>query len=167
MIFRNWFQHVERIFHEYDNEYIRKNDSGFYMHPQDRHSPDYIRGRKVFSLYFKDNIIHFNQCFFTEYVPQMSSARRLERECDDELYCGMPFYLNTFHSQRQVLFQYSFNSRIIPCLHSTAAKTAHLYTYEHKSLIFHLCEMLLNRSFIIVIPKWRNVGASYTYKYKG
>lgn len=68
-------QHTERVFYETDGT-VRKSDSGYFLHPQDRHYSDYL----------------------DEFLPTENLISNVE-ECKYEFYCGMPFYFNLhYHS---------------------------------------------------------------------
>ncbi|XP_049542714.1 endoplasmic reticulum metallopeptidase 1-like [Anopheles darlingi] len=75
---RYYIFHHERNFY-WPNATLRKSDSIFYLHPQDRHTPELLQSE----------------------VPEWSLARTLDTECERELYCGIPFYINRYHRQTQ------------------------------------------------------------------
>ncbi|XP_058123615.1 endoplasmic reticulum metallopeptidase 1-like [Anopheles ziemanni] len=75
---RYYVYHIERNFYHH-NGTLRRSESKFYLHPQDRHTPDLIMDE----------------------VPEMVRATQLGDECDRELYCGIPFYQNSHHGQRE------------------------------------------------------------------
>ncbi|XP_065086204.1 endoplasmic reticulum metallopeptidase 1-like [Ochlerotatus camptorhynchus] len=85
---RYYVFHIERNFYE-PNGTMRHSDTHFYIHPQDVHTPDYIM----------------------DVVPEMQRATQLGDECDRELYCGIPFYQNTFHARRNVAWWLPANTR--------------------------------------------------------
>ncbi|ETN66277.1 hypothetical protein AND_001924 [Anopheles darlingi] len=74
---RYYIYHMDRHFYHH-NGTMRRSDARYYIHPQDRHTPDLIM----------------------DLIPEMAQATKLGDECDRELYCGIPFYQNTQHSQR-------------------------------------------------------------------
>uniref|UniRef100_A0A182P9Y3 FXNA-like protease n=1 Tax=Anopheles epiroticus TaxID=199890 RepID=A0A182P9Y3_9DIPT len=70
------------IFHQQRNFYwpngtLRDSGAIYYLHPQDRHTPALLQSE----------------------VPEWSAARLLGDECERELYCGIPFYINRYHRQ--------------------------------------------------------------------
>lgn len=68
-------QHTDRVFYNFDGS-VRKSDSGYFLHPQDRHYSDYL----------------------DEFLPTDNLISNVE-ECQNEFYCGMPFYFNLhYHS---------------------------------------------------------------------
>ena len=67
---------MERQFYDI-NGTIRKEDSKIFLHRQDRNNPKYIM----------------------KHVPEMINATLVGDECDNELYCGLPYYLNRNHHQ--------------------------------------------------------------------
>uniref|UniRef100_A0A182J4W4 FXNA-like protease n=1 Tax=Anopheles atroparvus TaxID=41427 RepID=A0A182J4W4_ANOAO len=72
------------IFHHQRNFYspngtLRNSNSIFYLHPQDRHTPELLQSE----------------------VPAWSAAQTLGDECERELYCGIPFYINRYHRQSE------------------------------------------------------------------
>ncbi|XP_050091027.1 endoplasmic reticulum metallopeptidase 1-like [Anopheles aquasalis] len=75
---RYYIYHMDRHFY-HQNGSMRRSDARFYIHPQDRYTPDLIM----------------------DLIPEMSQATPLGDECDRELYCGIPFYQNTQHAQRE------------------------------------------------------------------
>ncbi|EDS39430.1 conserved hypothetical protein [Culex quinquefasciatus] len=76
---RYYVFHLDRNFYEFGGE-LRKSDSHFYIHPFDVYSPDTI----------------------VDTVPEMERATLLGDECDRELYCGIPYYQNTYHARRNI-----------------------------------------------------------------
>uniref|UniRef100_A0AAG5D6A0 FXNA-like protease n=1 Tax=Anopheles atroparvus TaxID=41427 RepID=A0AAG5D6A0_ANOAO len=75
---RYYVYHIERNFYHL-NGTLRHSEAKFYLHPQDRHTPDLIM----------------------DVVPEMAHASQLGDECERELYCGIPFYQNNHHGQRE------------------------------------------------------------------
>uniref|UniRef100_A0A182QA03 FXNA-like protease n=1 Tax=Anopheles farauti TaxID=69004 RepID=A0A182QA03_9DIPT len=70
------------VFHQQRNFYwpngtLRDSGAIYYLHPQDRHTPDLLQSE----------------------VPEWSAAQPLGDWCDRELYCGIPFYINRYHRQ--------------------------------------------------------------------
>uniref|UniRef100_A0A182SEU4 FXNA-like protease n=1 Tax=Anopheles maculatus TaxID=74869 RepID=A0A182SEU4_9DIPT len=70
------------IFHQQRNFYwpngtLRDSGAIYYLHPQDRHTPELLQSE----------------------VPEWSKAQPLGDECERELYCGIPFYINRYHRQ--------------------------------------------------------------------
>ncbi|XP_040157740.1 endoplasmic reticulum metallopeptidase 1-like [Anopheles arabiensis] len=76
---RFYIYHCTREFY-HQNGTLRRLEGGYYVHPQDRYTGDLIR-----ELAVKSDL----------------SAVPLGAECDKELYCGIPFYQNTQHGQRE------------------------------------------------------------------
>uniref|UniRef100_A0A182LUP9 FXNA-like protease n=1 Tax=Anopheles culicifacies TaxID=139723 RepID=A0A182LUP9_9DIPT len=64
----------------HQNGTLRRLEGGYYVHPQDRYTGDLIR-----ELAIKSN----------------ANAEPLGDKCEKELYCGIPFYQNTQHGQRE------------------------------------------------------------------
>uniref|UniRef100_A0A182U8W9 FXNA-like protease n=1 Tax=Anopheles melas TaxID=34690 RepID=A0A182U8W9_9DIPT len=76
---RFYIYHCTREFY-HQNGTLRRLEGGYYVHPQDRYTGDLIR-----ELAVKSDL----------------SAVPLGDECNKELYCGIPFYQNTQHGQRE------------------------------------------------------------------
>uniref|UniRef100_A0A182M171 FXNA-like protease n=1 Tax=Anopheles culicifacies TaxID=139723 RepID=A0A182M171_9DIPT len=70
--------HQQRNFY-WPNGTLRDSGAIYYLHPQDRHTPELLQ---------------------TE-VPEWANARTLDEECERELYCGIPFYINRYHRQSE------------------------------------------------------------------
>ncbi|XP_053674195.1 endoplasmic reticulum metallopeptidase 1-like [Anopheles nili] len=75
---RYYVYHTGREFYHL-NGTIRRTEFGYYIHPQDQYTPDLIKDE----------------------VPEMARAVQLRDECERELYCGIPFYQNSHHGQRE------------------------------------------------------------------
>ncbi|XP_052873851.1 endoplasmic reticulum metallopeptidase 1-like [Anopheles cruzii] len=75
---RYYVYHIDRNFYHL-NGTVRRSETKYYIHPQDRHTPDLIQ----------------------DLIPEMAYATQPGDECDRELYCGVPFYQNTHHGQRE------------------------------------------------------------------
>ncbi|XP_052873852.1 endoplasmic reticulum metallopeptidase 1-like [Anopheles cruzii] len=75
---RYYIFHQARNFH-WPNGTLRKADSIFFLYPQDRHTPDLLQSE----------------------VPAWQAAQPLGEQCDRELYCGIPFYINRYHRRAQ------------------------------------------------------------------
>ncbi|XP_053676564.1 endoplasmic reticulum metallopeptidase 1-like [Anopheles nili] len=73
---RYFIFHHQRNFY-WPNSTLRSSSSIFYLHPQDRQTPRLLQSD----------------------VPEWSDAQQLGEECDRELYCGIPFYINRYHRQ--------------------------------------------------------------------
>lgn len=72
-----FFQHCDRTFTRFDNQ-VRKSDSGFYIHSYDR-----LGAKTVKNL-----------------IPEMENATKLSQECEQEIFCGIPFFLGLYHGNR-------------------------------------------------------------------
>ncbi|XP_055537804.1 endoplasmic reticulum metallopeptidase 1-like [Wyeomyia smithii] len=88
---RYYVFHLDRNFYSFNGQ-LRRSDSHFYIHPQDVHTPGYIM----------------------DVVPEMERATLLGDECDQELYCGIPFYQNTFHARRNVAWWLPAGKPVLP-----------------------------------------------------
>ncbi|XP_058123614.1 endoplasmic reticulum metallopeptidase 1-like [Anopheles ziemanni] len=75
---RYYIFHQQRNFY-WSNGTLRDTNSIFYLHPQDRHTPDQLQAE----------------------VSAWQAARPLGEECERELYCGIPFYINRYHRQSE------------------------------------------------------------------
>uniref|UniRef100_A0A182SHV9 Endoplasmic reticulum metallopeptidase 1-like C-terminal domain-containing protein n=1 Tax=Anopheles maculatus TaxID=74869 RepID=A0A182SHV9_9DIPT len=75
---RFYVYHCTREFY-HQNGTLRRLEGGFYVHPQDRYTGDLIRELAIKSR---------------------ANALPLGDECEKELYCGIPFYQNSHHGQR-------------------------------------------------------------------
>ncbi|XP_052892583.1 endoplasmic reticulum metallopeptidase 1-like [Anopheles moucheti] len=76
---RFYIYHCTREFY-HQNGTLRRLEGGFYVHPQDRYTGDLIR---EVALKFEANAVPLGD------------------QCEKELYCGIPFYQNTQHGQRE------------------------------------------------------------------
>uniref|UniRef100_A0A182WIW1 FXNA-like protease n=1 Tax=Anopheles minimus TaxID=112268 RepID=A0A182WIW1_9DIPT len=76
---RFYIYHCTNEFYHH-NGTLRRLEGGFYVHPQDRYTGDLIR---ELAIKFATN------------------AAPLGVQCEKELYCGIPFYQNTHHGQRE------------------------------------------------------------------
>ncbi|XP_065086297.1 endoplasmic reticulum metallopeptidase 1-like [Ochlerotatus camptorhynchus] len=73
------------IFHQQRNFYFQNGSTrhsldNYFLYPQDRHTPHYL---------------------FDEVPVWGQRAQPIEEYCDQELYCGFPFYINRYHRQRK------------------------------------------------------------------
>ncbi|XP_050073121.1 endoplasmic reticulum metallopeptidase 1-like [Anopheles maculipalpis] len=73
---RYYIFHHQRNFY-WPNGTLRDSGAIYYLHPQDRHTPELLQSD----------------------VPEWSNAQTLGAECERELYCGIPFYINRYHRQ--------------------------------------------------------------------
>ncbi|EAL41724.3 AGAP007677-PA [Anopheles gambiae str. PEST] len=73
---RYYIFHHQRNFY-WPNGTLRDSGAIYYLHPQDRHTPELLQSE----------------------VPEWSAAQLLGDECEKELYCGIPFYINRYHRQ--------------------------------------------------------------------
>ncbi|XP_029726458.2 endoplasmic reticulum metallopeptidase 1 [Aedes albopictus] len=76
---RYYIFHQQRNFY-HQNGSIRRSHDNYFLYPQDRHTPHYL---------------------FNEVPVWRERAQPIEAECDEELYCGFPLYINRYHRQRQ------------------------------------------------------------------
>uniref|UniRef100_A0A182XZE8 FXNA-like protease n=1 Tax=Anopheles stephensi TaxID=30069 RepID=A0A182XZE8_ANOST len=76
---RFYIYHCTREFY-HQNGTLRRLEGGFYVHPQDRYTGDLIRELAIKSR---------------------ANAVPLGDQCEKELYCGIPFYQNSHHGQRE------------------------------------------------------------------
>ncbi|XP_050073122.1 endoplasmic reticulum metallopeptidase 1-like [Anopheles maculipalpis] len=76
---RFYIYHCTREFY-HQNGTLRRLEGGFYVHPQDRYTGDLIRELAIKSS---------------------ANAVPLGDQCEKELYCGIPFYQNSHHGQRE------------------------------------------------------------------
>ncbi|XP_065226091.1 endoplasmic reticulum metallopeptidase 1-like isoform X2 [Planococcus citri] len=65
---RYMISHVERTFYDIEGK-VRKNDSGLWICNMDVNSPRMVSGL----------------------IPDMSKAKLIEKDCEEELYCGLPY----------------------------------------------------------------------------
>ncbi|XP_052895947.1 endoplasmic reticulum metallopeptidase 1-like [Anopheles moucheti] len=75
---RYYIFHQQRNFY-WSNGTLRDSGAIYYIQPQDRHTPDLLQSE----------------------VPEWSKATVLGDECERELYCGIPFYINRYHRQSE------------------------------------------------------------------
>uniref|UniRef100_A0A1L8DUA3 FXNA-like protease n=1 Tax=Nyssomyia neivai TaxID=330878 RepID=A0A1L8DUA3_9DIPT len=68
---RYWIFHAKRNFHEFGTNNIRKSDSGYML----------------LAMY-----VNSYPSFVEEYVPEMKNARSVEKDCETEIFCGLPLY---------------------------------------------------------------------------
>ncbi|XP_055537803.1 endoplasmic reticulum metallopeptidase 1-like [Wyeomyia smithii] len=76
---RNYVFHQQSNFY-HQNGTLRRSRQNFFIYPQDRHTPDNL---------FNDGILH------------PTKTHPIGSECDEELYCGFPMYINRYHRQRE------------------------------------------------------------------
>ncbi|XP_062540822.1 endoplasmic reticulum metallopeptidase 1-like [Armigeres subalbatus] len=76
---RYYIFHQQRNFY-HQNGTLRRSHDNYFLYPQDRHTPHYL---------------------FDAVQVWGTQAQSIEEECNRELYCGFPFYINRYHRQRQ------------------------------------------------------------------
>ncbi|KAL5289346.1 hypothetical protein ACFFRR_009469 [Megaselia abdita] len=71
---------TQRTFYNFDNT-IRKQDSGYYILPQDR---------RTYSV--------------DKYISRAEKSRSLNHDCETEVFCGLPLYNHRWHAARESSF---------------------------------------------------------------
>ncbi|XP_053689241.1 endoplasmic reticulum metallopeptidase 1-like [Sabethes cyaneus] len=81
-------------FHQQSNFYhqngtLRRSRQNFFIYPQDRHTPENL---------FNEGILNPDETY------------PIAPECDKELYCGFPMYINRYHRQREYSYWIEANT---------------------------------------------------------